>query len=316
MRRITMARFRAGENRGFSLIEVMVSMVVLLVIMSSVFYIMSKYQRIYQTEQVSANMLSGANSTLELLSQEIGQAGYLGFTSRGLTPAVTGGTAAQWVAISDMAGNTAVADLFVGEKLLVDTGANEELVTLTGVNATSVQGVFTQSHAPQAPVNTLGTFPDGILPTSTATRLQLFGDINGDGTLMYVEYNCNTAAGTVTRSITPIGAAQQSAAQVLLSSLQANADGTACFQYRPQAIQGWATPTVVTQVLVTLTARSASPDVETKKYRTVTSSLIASPRNVGLALDLAAHNTPGRLQPKPTNLPLSPGVVMTGSPSS
>src|SRR6266516_1907296 len=139
-----MARLQAGENRGFSLGELVIGMAVLTFTMTTVFYILGKYQRVYQTEQVGADMLQGARGTLELLSQEIGQAGYLSLPAgRKLTPAVTANAAAQTAPASS------TADLFVGEKLLVDGGANEELVTLTGVSDTAVQGIFTKNHVVQ-----------------------------------------------------------------------------------------------------------------------------------------------------------------------
>ena len=65
-----MARLQAGENRGFSLVELVIGMAVLTFTMTTVFYILGKYQRVYQTEQVGADMLQGARGTLELLSQE------------------------------------------------------------------------------------------------------------------------------------------------------------------------------------------------------------------------------------------------------
>ena len=45
----------------------------------------------------------------------------------------------------------------------------------------------------------LGSFATGIIPPtgmlngSTATVLKLYGDINGDGNMVYVEYTCDTA---------------------------------------------------------------------------------------------------------------------------
>src|SRR6266516_3062526 len=193
-RRIPMARLRAGENRGFSLIELTVSMALLLTLMSSVFFVLAKYQRAYQNEQ------SGAFSFP---------------AGRQLSVAVTGNTTAQWVTLSSM------ANVFVGEKLLVDTGANEDLVAITNTDDTRVFGVFAKTHAINTPVKALGTFAHGLLESSLANpnQLRIFGDINNDGVLVYVEYTCSTAAGTLTRSSTPIGAAQ-STPQTLMSGLQ------------------------------------------------------------------------------------------------
>ena len=65
------------------------------------------------------------------MAQEIGQAGLLSASSSSLTTlaaAVASGLAAQSVAF------TSASKVFVGEKLLVDTGLNQELVTVTAKN--------------------------------------------------------------------------------------------------------------------------------------------------------------------------------------
>src|SRR5436190_24343031 len=115
-----MTRSTAGHD-GFSLIESLVSMVVMLFLMGAVFHVLGKYQRGYQNEQVTTDMRQGARGALELLSQEVGQAGYLGSTlaPRTLSASVTGSGSSlntlQTVTLSS------TANLFLGEKLLVDT---------------------------------------------------------------------------------------------------------------------------------------------------------------------------------------------------
>jgi len=292
-----MARLRAGENRGFSLIELTVSMALLLTLMSSVFFVLAKYQRAYQNEQSGADVLQGARGTMELLDQEIGQAGSFSFPAgRQLSVAVTGNTTAQWVTLSSM------ANVFVGEKLLVDTGANEDLVPITNTDDTRVFGVFAKTHAINTPVKALGTFAHGLLESSLANpnQLRIFGDINNDGVLVYVEYTCSTAAGTLTRSSTPIGAAQ-STPQTLMSGLQPNPSGVPCFTYSPLTTMT-TTPAeqVLTQVSITLTSRATTPDPQTGIYRSVTTSQVVTPRNTGLAVFLAANNMANRIQPTPT----------------
>src|SRR5206468_10666707 len=127
------------------------------------------------------------------------QAGSFSFPAgRKLSAAVTGNTAAQWVTLSSMVGVFALPGNTppTGESLLVDTGANEELVPITNTDATRVFGVFTKSHVLNTPVKALGVFAQGLLKSSTPTRLRLLGAINNDGNLVYVEYVCSTAAGT------------------------------------------------------------------------------------------------------------------------
>ena len=283
------------KSRGFSLVELTMSLAVFLLLVSSVFTVLGKYQKSYQGEQVAADLHQGVRSAMELISQEVGQAGYFGFASRQLPAAVAGDANAKWVALSS------TDSIFVGERLLVDAGAAQELVTVTGVDGSTVKGVFLKDHAINAPVNALGAFSQGVLPTSTATRLQIFGDINADGRLVYVEYNLDLNAGTLTRSITPITAAAQNPPRVLVRNLVANPGGTDCFQYQVRQNAG-----VVyrTEVWVTLSTQSTIKDPETKQYRTMASSLVvhrradrsrsrSSPRS---ASPSGAHDE--RVQPK------------------
>src|SRR5207247_11403093 len=90
--------------------------------------------------QLGAEVLSDVNSTMELLSQEIGQAGAFGFASRNLSGAVVSGVAAQWLDISS------VADIFVGERLLVDAGASADVGNETGVTSRSIECIFRDTH--------------------------------------------------------------------------------------------------------------------------------------------------------------------------
>ncbi len=287
-----------AKHDGFTLVEFLVSTVVMLFLMAAVFQVLGKYQRSYQNEQVTTDMRQGARSTMELLSQEVGQAGYLGYNGTTLNVPVVGSTVSQTVPL------TSTANIFVGETLMVDAGVPQELVTLTAVTGTTVSGIFRNTHDKDAPVNAVGVFSQGVLPppSSTANMLQLFGDVNADGTLRYVEYVYNSAAGTLTRSITSIGAAVQATPRVMLRDLQPNPGGSAFFQYRTQAVPGG---TCVIEVTVTATTRTTSPDPESKQYRSMTSSLVLSPRNVLVARDLATAGTTNRLQAQPPGLPIS-----------
>ena len=287
----------SNRDEGFSLIECMVSMGVMLFLMASVFHVLGKYQRGYQNEQATTDIRQGARGAMELLSQEVGQAGYLGSTPtpRALSASVTGNsTDPQTVALSS------TANLFPGEKLLVDTGAASEVVAVTSVSGNSVSGIFRKNHNTQnVPVNTSGVFAQGVLlPPApgqpTPNQLQIFGDINGDGILQYVEYTYDPAAGTLSRSITPYPDTVQGPARVLLRNLQPNPGGTDFFQYylKPDNFG----KTYRTEVTVTATTQTESPDPETKQYRTMTSSLVLTARNVLSARDLANNRLTDRIQ--------------------
>ena len=214
----------------------MVSVAILMVIMAAIFSVISFYQKTYGTTALKADMYENVRGVIELMAQEIGQAGLVNLppspSSPTLSAAVVASGTAQAVNVSS------TSSMFVGEKLLVGTGTSEELVSLTALNTATNQitGVFTKAHANGAPLNVLGVFHNGVMASSTGTELRLFGDINADGSLLYVHYNCDTTAGTLTRSVTTVtpSASASSAGLTLLSTLIANPGGTPCFQYTAQ----------------------------------------------------------------------------------
>ena len=293
-------------NKGTSLIEMMISLMTMLTVSGSAFYAMTTYQKSSRSSELKTNLHGDVRGALELMTQEIGQAGSLSFTPRTLGAAVTASANTQSVTVSS------ISNIFVGEKLLVDTGTAQELVGVTAItlSSTSITAVFANSHSSGAVVNAAGVFPTGVLSSSTATQLQLFGDINGDGNLVYVQYDCNATAGTLSRSSTAISyksdgtASSISASDVLDPNIIANPGGIDCFQYQKTTTGGY---TFVTNIAVTISARTASPDPQTNAYVTMTKSLLnISPRNVLDALTLTQASIPvtARLQPTPPGLPL------------
>ncbi len=287
------------SEAGFSLLELTASMAILLVVCGAALSALGAFQKSYGSTLLRSDMHAGVRSATELLAQEIGQAGSVPATQTTLGAAVTALSTAQVVTVGSSAG------MYVGEKLQIDTGATQETVTITALSYTlnTITAVFTQAHASGVLVQAIGVFPQGILSSSTGTQLQMFGDINADGTLQFVEYNCDTTAGTLTRSITPvIGSTAKNTPVVLVQNLIANPGGTSCFQYT------WTTSgtyTIATSVSLTLTTQTAKPDPQTGVYATMTKSFLnLDPRNLIDGLDLANNSMTNRLQPTPSNLPL------------
>src|SRR5262245_49182683 len=290
-----------NESRGFSLIEVMVSLLVLLVVTGAAFAAMAYYQRNYGSSRLRAVMHEGVRGAVELITQEVGQAGLLDFTTRTTTAAITASLTAQSVVLDS------VDSIFVGEELIVGTSTTQETVKVTAVNAgtSTISGVFTQNHAINSRVRGYGVFPQGILSSSTGTELRIFGDINGYGNITYVKYICDTTAGTLSRSVTLVTptVTTANASEVLVSDLTANPGGTACFQYTSRTTGPY---TFVTSVGITLSARSSKVDPQTKQYVTMTKSFLnLAPRNVLMGLELALTGSEIRLQPTPPNIPLT-----------
>jgi len=309
------------SQEGFSLLEMIVTVAVLMGVMGAVLSLMSAQQKSTVTQQLKGDLYQSLRGTSELMTQEIGQAGLVSLPSVSnaacpntsqptLTAAVAANAAAQLVPVS--AGT--VDSMFQGEQLLIDTGASEELVTLTAVSASTDQitAIFANPHATCAVIKAYGTFPGGLVSTSDGSHLKLFGDINSNGTLAYVEYDCNPNAsgtGTLTRSITaltPLTVAKNTA-DTVLTNLLTNPGGTACFQYTTPApvTIGATTYTFVTNVAITLSVQSPEPDPQSGQFLTMTKSLLnVSPRNVLIGWELANATppVPTRLQATPLNV--------------
>jgi prepilin-type N-terminal cleavage/methylation domain-containing protein len=297
-----------NKTAGFSLLELLVSMTVLVIFVGATLSVLSYSQKLYTSQQSQADMHADLRGTFELMTQEIGQAGALNFAPQTLTPTINPSPSAQNVPISSS------ANIFVGEQLTVDTGSAQEIVQVTAVpDATHMSAVFSQHHSNGSPVAALGVFPQGILSGSTATSLKLLGDVNADGAVDYVQYDCDTSAGTLTRSITTVapGVTSRNPSQTLLTNLVANPGGTPCFQYGAAAnvTVGSTTYTFIPSVAVSLTVETSKRDPQTGAFVTMTKSFSnLSSRNVlaGLSMAQATPAVTNRLQPTPPGLPLGP----------
>jgi prepilin-type N-terminal cleavage/methylation domain-containing protein len=309
--------FRASRATcgGFSMIELLLCMAVLCVILGGVLSAVSQSEQGYSRTELQSDMYENVRGSAELMEQEVGQAGLVSL------PATTISSAVAVAATSASVSST--TSMYNGEQLLVDAGsALEESVTLSA-NPTSttitVSPAFVHAHASGATVTVLGAFPSGVVPPGTTdgstsvaepgiSVLNLVGDINSDGSLVYVRYTCNTSVtpGTLTRSITTItpGVNTISAAQTLLSTLIPNPGGTPCFQYTSYAV-GTPSNTYVTNVGLTVSVQSLRPDPQTNQYLTMTKSFLdMSPRNVLAGFELGNAGLTNRIQATPPNVTL------------
>lgn len=217
---------------------------------------------------------------------------------------------------------------------------------------------FTYSHTPVAipgtgtfgvPISVPGAFSTGIIPPaagvmpappagyagypvwpvnapgqgSSGTVLKLYGDINGDGHMVYVEYTCvpGTPAnpGFLYRNqvnfwnlpvVPPLDPSM-----IVLTGVLANPNSPAgaavpCFTYQLQTREGVNAAlrdmTFVTDVAVTLTVQTSNPDPQVPlingqpNYQTETKALLnVSPRNVFNAYEFATLDYLNRVQPTP-----------------
>lgn len=294
-------------DAGFTLIELIVSTLVLLVLSGTVTAALLQMTNAELTLWNRAQMHSGVRSATELLQQEVGQAGRVALPA----PVTLGGSVvpgAATVAVSSVDG------MFVGEQLTIGTGATEETVTVTALDTGGAQisATFIWSHADGEPVVVRGGFASGVVPTtaangSTASVLKLFGDVNGDDTMVYVEYTCDTDNGNLYRNSMPFDAASKPALTpdlILLDNLRANPGGTPCFTYQEQVVGA---NTYVTDVAITLTVQTQKQDPITKQYELQTKALLnVAPRNIFNVWQLASAGVTNRVQ----NTPASIGVLL------
>ena len=309
---------------GFSLLETMVSLGVLFAVGSIVLSGMGQLLRTQGSIANRTEMHSSVRSATELLQQEIGQAGRmaLGTPTANVTLAANVLSAAGATAFSLNYTGTLAPTLYLGEALTVDVGANQETVTLaTGVNAAGT-AIFQLPHAAGAPVSALGAFATGIVPPaaaptsytngSTPTVLKLYGDINGDGNMVYVEYTCapGTAAapGFLYRnqmSITQVGKPAVDNTMILLNNVLPNPNDNngnvvPCFGYQVHPLGN---SFCVTDIAVTLTVQTQNKDLQTQVFQQETKALLnVAPRNIVEVYDTANLVDSTRAQAMPATV--------------
>ena len=181
-------------------------------------------------------------------------------------------------------------------------------------SGTSFTAAFANAHplpsGGSIPVEVRGGFATGVVPTNFANgsapnRLKLYGDINGDGNMVYVEYECDFANRRLTRNMMPFNAAAKgavTASQTLLSNIVANPPLDAplpCFVYEQKTVSG---VTYVINVGITLTSEAQTPDRVAGVQSETKALLNVAPRNVFEAWQLANMGMTNRVQPMPASV--------------
>jgi type II secretory pathway pseudopilin PulG len=328
---------RLRSQSGFSLAEVLVATGLLLAVSSIVTSALLQLTKQQQTVWNRTEMHSGVRGATELLQQEVGQAGKIALpgpvtlTGSPVTTVInpTSVCVVASTVLSSVAGmwvDPGVPQRGIGLTFL--DGDRMETVRVLALDAATktITGCFWYNHDIGAPVVAMGGFATGIIPPigivsgSTANKLKLFGDINGDGNMVYIEYYCDNGdpgtAGSFNlyRNVmpfqtTPAVKASTYAvtnANILLSNVHPNPpDSTGfarpCFQYQTVQLPAQGTTfTFVLDVAVTLTAWTQTPDPVTHQFQTETKALLnVSPRNVFSAWALTGMGYTERIQSTP-----------------
>lgn len=289
------------SDAGFSILEALISVAVLLLLFGSAMNGMNQTTIMSRTVGNRAEMHGSVRGATELMQQEIGQAGRVTLPGPiSLAGAVAKGTAT--VSLSTATG------LFPGAKVVVGAGDLSETVQLTAIAGNDVTGTFTVDHAAGEPVQILGGFGTGVVPPSmpngsTGTVLKIYGDINDDGNMLYVEYTCDTNANLLYRNVMPWNAGAKPALtneMVLLNNVIPNPGNAPCFTYQSEVVT---TDTFVTGVAVTLSVRSQQRDYYSKDFQQATKTLLnVSPRNIFLVWTMVSIGVTNRYQPMPPTI--------------
>lgn len=269
--------------------------------------IVSAMLRLGDTEKAIGNrteMHAGARGATELIQHELSQAGRITLPAAATLASAIAAPGPQTVAVSSALG------MFVGEQLVIDAGNSQETVSLTAVDtaANTISATFGATHATNVPVTVWGAFASGIVPTATtngssADVLKIYGDINGTGNLVYVEYLCDTAGGKLYRNMVALTATSKPAltgGQILLDRILPNPGGAPCFSYQQKTV---GSDTFVIAVAITLTVATEFVDPITNQRQSETVALMhASPRNIFEAWELTSLGLTNRIQPMPASV--------------
>ncbi len=232
-----LARARTDSAGGFSLLETLVAVAIIVLLMSAVFPFLAESEKRFQGNEASSEASESARAAMEVMTQEIGQAGFnpSPSTNTTLAQAVAPSGTPQCVTLNSITG------INPGDWLAVDSGPNYEMVQVLSTSNSNVylpacsgpnqiQARFLMCHGTSctppspSPVPVISynlPYGSGILAatgTSNDQRLEFFGDINQDGEVDYVVYSLNPASpprsvtvnGTVYtlynmyRSVTPV----------------------------------------------------------------------------------------------------------------
>lgn len=198
---------------GFSLVELLASVAIIVLLMSAIFPFLFASQKKYQANQVVSEANQSARAAMEVMTQEIGQAGFNPnfTTAKTSSNTVAVSSSAQCITLSD------ITQINPGDWLTADTGPNRELVEVistSGVSGTpcsspnQIEAVFLMSHdgstTPFPVISYKMPYGSGILQssgTSSDQRLEFYGDINQDGVIRYVVYSLSPASPSAAVSI-------------------------------------------------------------------------------------------------------------------
>jgi prepilin-type N-terminal cleavage/methylation domain-containing protein len=297
---------RLASDAGFTLVEVMVTTLILLTVSGIVITGVLNMTQVNATVTNRSAMFAGVRNATALLQQEVGQAGRVSLPAP-VTISANAAAGATQLTVSS------AEDMFVGEYLVLGTGSTQETAAISAIggNVLTFSSAFSNPHLANEPVTVQGGFQSGVVPQhdkdgnvvangSGDTTLKIFGDINGSGQMVYVEYTCDLNENVLYRNQMPFDAGAKVAPgveQILVENVQPNPGNAPCFTYQEETIGN---DVFVIGVAITLTVQSEERDPITKKFQKESKALLnVSPRNVFNAWQMYSLQLYNRVQPTP-----------------
>ena len=299
---------RSASDAGFTLIEVMVTTLIMVTVSGVVITGVLNMTDLNNTVTNRSAMFAGVRNATALLQQEVGQAGRVSLPG----PAPVTVTAVAAVDTFTLVVSSSEG-MFKGEYLVIGTGNTQETAAIDDIAGTTLtlKTALEETHGAGEPVSVQGAFWAGVVPSHNAdgsvnadgsndSVLKIFGDINGSGKMVYVEYTCDLAENVLYRNqmdFDKAGKEKPNVEQILVENVQANPDNAPCFTYQEETISD---KVFVIGVAITLTVQSQDKDKVTGEYQQESKALLnVSPRNVFNAWQLYSLLMENRVQPTP-----------------
>jgi len=222
-------RARIQSEYGFSFLEMLISLCILLPIMAGALELFSVGVKQQGSEQSSVEATQDASAGFDMMTMEIAQAGSNSRTFvTSTTGSITGDPYAEASVTVDDSSGFKYGDVI---EIYDPSTGSTETVQLAAVSTGSITGIFQKSHYTGSRVQLLSLpFLQGVLPPSGLTansdtsvsEIKFFGDIYGDGDMNYAEYVYDSDNAQITRSITPLTALSKRPAVPLITNIKAN----------------------------------------------------------------------------------------------
>jgi hypothetical protein len=190
---------------------------------------MADLQKSYRHNEIGSVLNGQMRAVLEMMAQEVGQAGlpvsgmagntlYAGSGATGAAATVTQSVPTPNSTTPQTVSVTVGASVQTNQVLIADTGINAETITITGTTSnsnsqiTAIQAIFQKAHTAPFYLFPHGVYPQGITFQTTPTQLNgdygntsliAVGDMTGTGTLSIVEYSCPIANPALTGGSAP-----------------------------------------------------------------------------------------------------------------